>query len=316
MVYCQTTRSLGREPEASHMGRGEVPEADLRPSRVGFDSPALHQQYSLLASILPVVEGVIAMSTGERKKTRSPSYPAIDLEQAVERARALLERENRHWVPVDTALEAWGYRPASGLGLLILAALKKYGLLEDQGTGTDRKVRLTDQAYEIVIDEREDSPERATLLREAALRPRIHAELWNRYSAKLPSDGTIRFELRRKGFSEDGSQKLIAEWRRTFDYAGLSIDSEESVPVSPEVKVEEAEATVPSPPSVPGAPLTSHVVQSGADQPVQLPLSQNRWATLIAPFPLVESEWEQMVAVLKAMKPALTTGTTRDSEDL
>lgn len=256
------------------------------------------------------------MSTGERKKTRSPSYPAIDLEQAVERARALLERENRHWVPVDTALEAWGYRPASGLGLLILAALKKYGLLEDQGTGTDRKVRLTDQAYEIVIDEREDSPERATLLREAALRPRIHAELWNRYSAKLPSDGTIRFELRRKGFSEDGSQKLIAEWRRTFDYAGLSIDSEESVPVSPEVKVEEAEATVPSPPSVPGAPLTSHVVQSGADQPVQLPLSQNRWATLIAPFPLVESEWEQMVAVLKAMKPALTTGTTRDSEDL
>jgi hypothetical protein len=38
---------------------------------------------------------------------------------------------------------------------------------------------------------------------------------------------------------------------------------------------------------------------------VQLPLSADLWATLSAPFPLSESAWNQMVAILNAMKPAL-----------
>lgn len=253
------------------------------------------------------------MGTGERKRTRSPSYPAIDLEQAVDRARALLDRENRHWVPVNTALEAWGYSPASGLGLLILAALKKYGLLEEQGGGADRKVRLTDQAYEIVIDERDESPERAALLREAALRPRIHTELWNRYRSELPSDSTIRFELRKMEFSEEGSQKLITEWRRTFDYAGLGLDTGGTEPAAPED--EEFDTPAPARTAAQNAVVAPLIAQaSGAGQPIQLPLSQDRWATLIAPFPLTQSEWEQMLAVLVAMKPALAAGDPTDPD--
>lgn len=45
-----------------------------------------------------------------------------------------------------------------------------------------------------------------------------------------------------------------------------------------------------------------------ADTPlktVQLPLSIAEWATLQAAFPLSETAWNQMMAVLTAMKPAL-----------
>lgn len=246
------------------------------------------------------------MSEDGKKKGRSPSYPAIDLEQALARAKALLEKESRHLVPVDTALEAWGYSPGSGAGLVVVAALKKFGLLEDQGSGADRRVRLTDEAYQVLIDEREQSPERCEILRQAALRPRIHAELWNRYGAELPSDSTLRYELRKMNYSDDASQKLTAEWKRTFDYAGLgdSVGLDESAPASNE------EASAPATAS--GVPASASVsmqqavrLPQAAGQSIQLPLSNGRWATLVAPFPISEPEWQQMMGVLQAMKPAL-----------
>lgn len=247
------------------------------------------------------------LSEDGRKKARSPSYPAIDLEQAVARAKALLEKENRNLVPVDTALEAWGYSPGSGAGLVVIAALKKFGLLEDEGSGADRRVRLTDEAYEVLIDEREQSPERFEILQQAALRPRIHAELWDRYGAKLPSDSTLRYELRKMGYSDDASQKLVAEWRRTFDFAGLddSVRLGESAPVADE------ESSDSMPTSVDPTTASAQTQQSvrltqAAGQSVQLPLSHGRWATLVAPFPLSEPEWQQMMGILQAMKPALT----------
>lgn len=245
------------------------------------------------------------MSEEGKRKGRSPSYPAIDLEEAVEKARLLLDREGRHWVPVDTALEAWGYSQASGAGMVVLAALKKFGLLEDQGSGPDRRVRVTDLAYEILIDEREESPERCELLRQAALLPRIHGELWNRYGADLPSDSTLRYELRKMDFTDDATQKLIGEWRRTLDFAALA-DMNSSAPSQTVGQVVDPTRA----PSSQGSPMGASASQSAAaqssGQSVQLPLSQGRWAVLHAPFPVSELEWSQMLRVLQAMKPALT----------
>lgn len=252
---------------------------------------------------------VSAVSEDGKRRGRSPSYPSIDLEQAVERARKLLERENRHLVPVDTALEAWGYSQASGAGMVVLAALKKFGLLEDQGSGSDRRVRLTDMAYEILIDERDESPERCELLRQAALRPRIHAELWDRYGSKLPSDSTLRYELRKMDFTDDATRKLTAEWRRTFEFAGLDSMEPQSAPEAAERPVAD-EPAVAAPVASRSGLQTAAALQSQAQtssgQSVQLPLSQGRWAVLSAPFPVSELEWAQMLGVLQAMKPALT----------
>lgn len=43
----------------------------------------------------------------------------------------------------------------------------------------------------------------------------------------------------------------------------------------------------------------------GITRTIQIPLSLTDWASLEAAFPLSEENWQQMIAVLNAMKPAL-----------
>ena len=47
---------------------------------------------------------------------------------------------------------------------------------------------------------------------------------------------------------------------------------------------------------------------------IQLPLSISEWATLEAGFPLSETKWNQMLAVLTAMKPALVQADAQQPE--
>src|SRR4051794_41034670 len=110
----------------------------------------------------------------KRKRERSPSYPAISLGPAVEKAKDLYAIERSYLTPIDTILKDWGYRPRSGAGLVTVAALLKFGLLEDEGSGPNRKAKITEFAQRIIRDNREESPDRERLLREAALRPQIH----------------------------------------------------------------------------------------------------------------------------------------------
>ena len=101
-----------------------------------------------------------------------------------------------------------------------VAALKKFGLLQDDGHGKERQARLTADALAVVLDERPDSPERDALIRQAALRPALHQELWNEYRANLPSDATLKFKLQNgKHFTPGGAEEFIAQYRATIAYA-------------------------------------------------------------------------------------------------
>jgi hypothetical protein len=148
---------------------------------------------------------------------RSPSYPFIDLETALQRARVLYDRERHNAVPSDVAVGHWDYRPSSSDAGRTLAALRAFGLLQG-----DQEVRLTDRALRILRDDREVSPERDELLRQAALLPALHGKLWNRYRGGLPSDQTLRLALLNDwGFNENSVGELIAQFRRTLEYAGI-----------------------------------------------------------------------------------------------
>src|SRR6266404_1422361 len=149
------------------------------------------------------------------RKARSPSYPGIDLETALQRARMLYERERTNAALVDAILHHWGYKPNSGAALVHLAALKKFGLLQDEGSGKSRRGRLTPLALDIILDERDDSPDRAASIARAALEPTVHAELWEKYGPSLPeSDAPLRFYLtRERAFTDPAAQELIREFR-------------------------------------------------------------------------------------------------------
>lgn len=162
-------------------------------------------------------------SAPKRKKGRSPSYPGIALDEALGRAREVYDHEGRHTAPVSTLLEHWGYGAKSGQGNVVLAALIKFGLLVDEGSGEGRRARLSGDALRILLDEREDSDERSELIRTAALRPTIHRQLWSKYDGSLPSDPNLRhFLMFEKGFTESGVNEFIGEFRRTASYARLA----------------------------------------------------------------------------------------------
>jgi hypothetical protein len=153
-----------------------------------------------------------------RKKVRSPSFPFIGLREALDRARAFYEAEQRNAARPETAAAHWGYSPKSSGGKQTIAALRSFGLLEG-----DALVKLSGRALRILLDEREGSEERSRLVQQAALMPPVHARLWERYGAELPSLQTLRLSLiLDEGFNENSVDDFLTEYRETLEYARLT----------------------------------------------------------------------------------------------
>lgn len=239
----------------------------------------------------------------KRKRERSPSYPAISLGPAVEKAKDLYRAEKGYPAPIDTILKHWGYRPKSGAGLVAVAALLKFGLLEDEGSAASRKARVTELAQRIIRDTREESPERDRLLRDAALRPQIHTELWERFGPSLPSDSNLQHTLIFEyGFTDGGAQEFIRQFKATVAFARLGEDADEA-------------GEVPESLGVPPMPAMSTARQAAggaagkpslAGRALPIPImGSDEWPTLYLPGRITEADWNQMIAVLQAMKPGI-----------
>src|SRR5688572_15710641 len=118
-----------------------------------------------------------------QSRTRSPGYPAISLKTSIERAAVLFENEQRNAAPVTSLAAHWGMNATSSSVPSTISALKKFGLVEET---SGKLFKLTPLALDILLHE-PDAPEREHLLKQAALRPRIHADLWDKYAGTLPS---------------------------------------------------------------------------------------------------------------------------------
>ena len=267
-----------------------------------------------------------AQDPQRKKKGRSPSYPAIALEKAIDRAEALRKEERGNYAPVDAILDHWGYRPGSGLGLVTLSALVKFGLLEDSGSKGDRQARLTESAMTILLSP-EDSKERLAAIQEAALNPPIHAALWEKYGKDLPSPVNLKMQLLRQNFLHNAADELVQEYQNTLAFAKL-LESD-SISVGEEDKTSTKKPDLVDSfdsfselPATPFGQATKDMI-SRTEEPqvsepepriIQLPLSKGRWAALQASFPMTEDDWRQMLAVLDAMKLGLVTADTANGE--
>ncbi|HEY1836385.1 MAG TPA: hypothetical protein VGG36_01910 [Rhizomicrobium sp.] len=154
------------------------------------------------------------------KKERSPSYPFISLEKAVTRVAAMLENHKREPARVASVGGTWGYAPRSSGLLQTIAALKQYGLVEDVGSGEDRKIQITELARRILMDQRAGA--RETGLKEAARNPRLFSEYIQRWVPDRPNDSHIISELQLdRGFNAIGAANFLKVFDATVAYAGL-----------------------------------------------------------------------------------------------
>lgn len=212
--------------------------------------------------------------SSKQPRFRSPPYPSIPLSKAIERATAFYTKALHHSVPIAVAASAWEYKEKSSGLFGTLATLKQFGLVVDEGAGDKRRFKLTESAMRIVRDPDPNSEKRKAAIRSAALAPKIHAELWDRYEAAgasgamdvaLKSYLTLdRSEDGAAPFSDAAAEEVIAEYRQTMAFAGLlesedvsSVDgsdhdtgylseSEDDAPLAPETPI--------SPPTLPALP--------------------------------------------------------------
>lgn len=150
-------------------------------------------------------------------KHRSPNYPVIGLEKAVERTTTLYEQGKLHPIPFLTACQMWNYSASSGSQNL--AALKAFGLIEVTGEKDARQLKVTENARKIIMNH----PDRSALLTEAVLSPALYYQLWIKYQPDLPVDSVIRnylvFDL---NFNENAVDDFIKDFKASIAYANLN----------------------------------------------------------------------------------------------
>jgi hypothetical protein len=246
------------------------------------------------------------------KKDRSPSYPFISLRRAVERAQQFSQAHKRDAARLAAVAPTWSYGSKSSGLLQTAAALKQYGLIEDVGSGDERKLRLTELARKILSDTRPGVKESA--LREAANKPKLFSEYIERWVPDMPADSHCISELEHdRGFTPDAAKLFLKAFKITVNYAGLrdrdsgSPGATQSADVENEDMQEAVEAgRAPSPHPVAAAdavgPLTLPTLPFSQRLKVEMTVGALRvTATLVSP-----SEVDRLIQFLEANKLLLT----------
>ena len=253
---------------------------------------------------------------------RSPAYPAIGLELAVDRVRQVRAAIGNHAAHVDAIIAVWGLSPRGSISRQTVAALRYFGLLDFDGRGDDRQAKVSRLALDILLTE-EGSREKLSAIQEAALKPTIHAAIWEEYRGSLPeSDHSLELELiRNRGFNDNTVGDFIRQFKGTLDFAILTARME---PVDAQDKSEESDERKPEESVERDEQFTDEQTEMnvGTDfRSIPLPVSTGEWPSIRLPYPMTEQSWKEMFTVLNAMKPGIVTPTvpkissTKLSED-
>jgi hypothetical protein len=155
----------------------------------------------------------------KKKRQRSPNYPAVGLKEAIDRLKLFMREDGRAGAAPAIAAKHIGFATAHGQAYSVLAALKKFGLVEDK----DGRIVPTQRGAEI-NSLPESDPRRLKAIREAAVSPSIYAELIEQHKdTGLPGDDTLTGELiAYKGFNPNGVKEFLKGFKETLDFAGLT----------------------------------------------------------------------------------------------
>ena len=162
----------------------------------------------------------------KKKRVRSPAYPYLDLESAIEKARIIYAVAAHYDVSDHLIFQGWEVSPTSSKAPRTLSALCDYGLLQlvndEKSDGKERRFKLTSWALEIIRDKRPISPERDQLLQKAALTPALYSELWDKYESNIPSDEFLEHELIAvRNYNEKAVPKISRDFKNTMIFAKL-----------------------------------------------------------------------------------------------
>jgi hypothetical protein len=222
----------------------------------------------------------------------------MSLADAIERLRIIYDKQRRYPTTRDVLAKLLGYGGINGASATVLSALGKYGLLEGHG----EQLRVSEMGQDLILH-RSGDPEYDVALREAAFKPAFFRELRDQYPDGLPHEHSLRAMLIKRGFNPKVIDSAVRAYRDTIEFVSaetgdFATESLDQAPAETAMQTQSVDTSVNRSTSLP-------LPTDARQRSVQIPLSVNDWATLQAAFPLSEAAWEQMIAVLNAMKPAL-----------
>jgi hypothetical protein len=148
------------------------------------------------------------------------TYPTLTLQVAKDKLLQLYQKTGKGPSSKQAYVKGLGYKGISGASNAIFAAMIHYGFIEK--AGIDYKISPLGMQLLLPTDESEDA--RLRVLREAALRPSLFRDVYEKYRGEhLP--GLLQNSLVHDFRVYDKSGKDAAEKiRQTFEFSGLLHD--------------------------------------------------------------------------------------------
>jgi hypothetical protein len=265
----------------------------------------------------------MAENAEKKKKTRSPNYPSITLGRALKLTQTLLDKYGRHDTPWDVAIKGIGSTPKSSVGMQMMASLSYYGFVDIKGVKEDRKVKISDSAFKILMDKRPESPERDTAIREAALKPTMFKKIVDQFPDNMPANDVLEYELVVKyNFNPASVKDFIKKFRQTMDFAKIyesGIIGEETPSVGEHETPEEGDKSVIKQPiSPPVPPKGTPPVISGIEREIaNYPVGQGLKARIIisGQSPVTLEAVEKLITLLEINKEDLPETTAEKDKN-
>jgi hypothetical protein len=142
---------------------------------------------------------------------RSPNYPSLSLEEALQAVAPALKAENRNKMGRLTLARHLGYSSLNGRALSKIGAVRAYGLID----GGSDELRVSDDAV-VCLRAPQDSTERGAALERCATRPALFKAIRADFPDSLPSAENLGYWLAKNGYTEKASGKAAETYLKTM----------------------------------------------------------------------------------------------------
>ena len=158
------------------------------------------------------------ITSGQEKvgnRERSTSYPAINLQEAIEYSAKLISAYPRSSFDRISGAKAMGYDSISGASAPKIAALVHYGLLERKGNSY-KNSELAGRIHDSISDQ-----EKKDAIIEAVRNPKLFSALITEYTgfAIPPTLGSIL--IRQYGISRKVAEKTVKTFKESAEFATI-----------------------------------------------------------------------------------------------
>jgi hypothetical protein len=168
-------------------------------------------------------------------RTRSPNYPRISLQNAIEAIGAVYAKEKRAKFPRLSLAKHLGYNSLNGRSLGKIGALRAYDLI----AGREDALTVSSTALAI-LEAPKDSPDYRAALHHAFNSPMLFRQISAAHQEGIPSPETLRWWLNQKGYIGEAAERAASVYLESKSLVSESMD-DYSTPIHPE---EEEEPTV------------------------------------------------------------------------